>query len=51
MNRDAPPAAAIKQRFTAKVDAMKDSLTERAEENSTRGNSGVITLALLELAS
>jgi hypothetical protein len=40
----------IKQGFTAKVDAMKDSLAVWAKEHSTRGNSGVITIALLELA-
>ncbi|MGP0000883.1 MAG: hypothetical protein ACLPKW_24520, partial [Acetobacteraceae bacterium] len=40
----------IKQGFTAKIEAMKDSLAVWVEENSTRGNSGVITVALLELA-
>ena len=40
----------IRQGFTAQIEAMKDSLAVWAEENSTRGNSGVITVALLELA-
>jgi hypothetical protein len=42
--------ATIRQGFTAQIEAMKDSLAVWVEENSTRGNGGVITVALLELA-
>jgi hypothetical protein len=42
--------ATIRQGFTVQVEAMKDRLAVWIEENSTRRNSGVITVALLEFA-